>query len=176
MNLPKQETRPATSYRRIKLTQGQFAIVDTSDYDWLMQWKWYANWNPETRSFYALRHSRMVNYVLQGPLISMQRFILGLKPGDKRKADHIRAGHTLDNRRSNLRIADNQQSSWNRRRYRNNKSGFKGVVRTKDGRFRATITKAGEEFYLGRFKTPEEAYAAYCSAAMRLHGEFAHLG
>lgn len=28
--------------RRIKLTQGQFAIVDNKNYEWLNQWKWYA--------------------------------------------------------------------------------------------------------------------------------------
>lgn len=56
MNLKEQATRPQPdNTRRIPLSQGQFAIVDASNYDWLIQWKWYAQWNPKTRSFYAVR-------------------------------------------------------------------------------------------------------------------------
>ncbi len=51
-----QITQPADpSYRIIALTQGQVTTVDTGDYDWLMQWHWYAWWNKNGRCFYAVR-------------------------------------------------------------------------------------------------------------------------
>jgi len=39
--------------REIPLTQGQVAIVDDEDYEWLSQFKWYAKWCPEIRGYRA---------------------------------------------------------------------------------------------------------------------------
>ncbi len=41
------------------------------------------------------------------------------------------------------------------------------------GKWKATIGHKRRKIYLGRFDTPELAYAAYCAAAKELHGEFA---
>ena len=41
--------------RAIPLTQGQWALVDDADYEWLMQYEWCAQWDKDTRSFYAVR-------------------------------------------------------------------------------------------------------------------------
>jgi hypothetical protein len=46
------------SYRLIPLTYGQNTIVDTENYDWLMQWEWEALWDPKTKSYYAVRYQR----------------------------------------------------------------------------------------------------------------------
>lgn len=43
-------------------------------------------------------------------------------------------------------------------------------------RWRAEIFFEGKRKSLGRFKSPDEAYAAYCKAAKELHGEFANFG
>ena len=32
---------PSQSYREISLTRGHVAIVDASDYEWLMGWSWH---------------------------------------------------------------------------------------------------------------------------------------
>ena len=42
--------------KQIPLTRAQVAIVDDEDYEWLSEHKWYANWAPKTRSFYANRN------------------------------------------------------------------------------------------------------------------------
>jgi hypothetical protein len=59
----------------------------------------------------------------------------------------------------------------NRRKQRNNTSGFKGV-RAKGRRWMAEIQAGGVYEYLGRFDTPKEAAEAYDAASVRLHGEY----
>jgi len=162
----------APLYFEIELTQGQVAIVDSVDYEYLMQWKWCAIWNASLQSYYAVRQVR----IKQGHLIqrhfSMHREILGLKWGDPRQADHINH-KTLDNRRSNLRVATKEQNQWNQGAQRNNKCGFKGVSwHTQKARWRAGIRLDRRSVHLGYFDTPEEAHKAYCIASKEAHGEF----
>jgi len=87
------------------------------------------------------------------------------------QVDHIN-GNGLDNRRENLRVANKMQNQYNSARQHNNRLGLKGVH--KNGRrYRAQIRADGVKHNLGYFDTAEEAHAAYCEAAKRLHGEFA---
>ena len=174
MNLLKQEPRPhADDTRLIPLTQGQFAIVDARDYEWLKQWKWFAVWAESTKSFYAARHPTMVRGK-RGPMIFMHRQILGLKQGDKRQGDHKESGSTLDNRRSNLRIATPSQNVHNSRTPSDNKSGYKGVSFNQQmNKWVAYITVRGQHFHLGYHTTIETARAAYRAAALEHLGEFA---
>lgn len=89
--------------------------------------------------------------------------------------DHIN-GDSLDNRIVNLREADDYQSAWNKSKLSTNKSGYKGVsLKKKSGRWVAQISYRGKKMFLGYHDTPEEAYKAYCEAAIKLHGEFAKL-
>lgn len=88
--------------------------------------------------------------------------------------DHIN-GDKLDNRRSNLRTVTPTQSAWNAARRGTNRSGFKGVDRYRDSRWRARIRAHGRITFLGYFKTAEEAARAYDAAARKQHGEFARL-
>ena len=154
------------SYRLIPLTQGQFTKVDAADYEWLNQWKWYAWKSPCTKSFYAMRR------VGEGRM-QMQRVVLGLDFGNPIQADHINRD-TLDNRRSNLRLATHQQSQWNRK-LKVGKSGRKGVYLSASGnQWIAHIRENGRVRYLGRFPLDqlEQAAKAYEEAARRIHGEF----
>jgi len=86
--------------------------------------------------------------------------------------DH-RDGNPSNNCWKNLRRATASQNCANARRSKNNTSGFKGVSRTRNGRWRAAIDKKRRNHHLGYFATPQEAHAAYAAAAPRLHGEFA---
>lgn len=165
-------TPPSEDYRLIPLTQGQFAKVDAIDYWWISQWKWCAQWSKFSRSYYAMRAN--VNQDGTRSLCSMHRQILGLERGDKRLGDHINAHDTLDNRRSNLRIATPAQNAHNSRKHSHNTSGYKGVSLDKrKGRWYAHIKAGDVRRRLGYFDTPEAAHAAYCAAARELHGEFA---
>jgi hypothetical protein len=55
---------------------------------------------------------------------------------------------------------------------RANRTGFKGVSWC-NGYWRARIKLGDNEMFLGHFATPELAAAAYDTAAIKYHGEFA---
>ena len=153
--------------KEIPLTQGQVALVDDDMYEYLMQWKWFANydgWN-----WYAARN---------GPRpfqkkISMHRIIIS-SPDDM-QVDHINR-NGLDNRRENLRLCTNAQNSRNRGMQKHNTTGFNGVSWRKARRkYQARIIVNGKIFYLGHFTTAEEAAKAWDEAAVKHFGEFANL-
>jgi len=85
--------------------------------------------------------------------------------------DHINR-NTRDNRLSNLRAATFSTSCANRKLNHQNKTGYKGVKRRKNGRYIARICKDGKRLHVGTFDTPEEAYDAYCVKGYELFGSF----
>jgi hypothetical protein len=90
--------------------------------------------------------------------------------------DHAN-GDRADNRISNLRSATPSQNNANRRRARNNISGFKGVwFRQRTGKWQAEIRKDGKSRHLGLFPTAADAHAAYCAAAREIHGAYWRAG
>lgn len=94
-----------------------------------------------------------------------------LPPGDPRTGDHINHD-SLNNSRKNLRVADRSQQQHNKRRPRNNTTGFKGVYKASWG-YVAQLQYRGNNMYLGSRKTAEEAAELYAVAAEKYHGEFA---
>lgn len=85
--------------------------------------------------------------------------------------DHI-DGNPLNNKFSNLRLADQTHNMCNARTRLSSRSGLKGVSPNRRGTFTARVNYKKKCYNLGDFKTPEEAKAAYDSAAKILHGEF----
>lgn len=150
--------------KKIKLTQGKFALVDDADYEWLVQFKWCIV--KVRRIYYAIR-------AVQGKTVYMHRFMLEA-PKDM-DIDHINH-NGLDNRRANLRICTHIQNLQNKRSSCNGTSKYKGVSWCKrDKKWTAQIEHGGQSAYLGRFANELEAANAYDKAAKELHGEFAYL-
>ncbi len=88
--------------------------------------------------------------------------------------DHINKIR-IDNRLSNLRVVTSAQNSANcHNRKRRKHSELPRGVTPRNGKFVAQIGINGKIIYLGRFKTPAEAEAAYLNAVKKYHGEFAH--
>ena len=88
----------------------------------------------------------------------------------KNQIDHINRNKS-DNSWNNLREANNAQNSMNVGLQKNNKSGFKGVSWYK-GRWVASAKLNYKQYYLGRFKTKEEASFVYQKFVKKHYGEF----
>lgn len=153
--------------REIQLSRGLVTVVDEADYEWLNRWKWHA-WSRDPT--YAIRNDW--NHGDQRTF-KMHRVILGAPAGvlvDHRNSD------TLDNRRSNLRLATQAQNAQNMRPQSRSTHGLKGVHFDKiTGRWRAQIKADGIRYHLGRFDSQEDAARAYDQAALEHWGEFAWL-
>lgn len=114
--------------------------------------------------------------------ILLHRLIMGVTDS-KILIDHINRDDTLDNRKTNLRLADRKINAINRKVKKTSGTGFKGVekvVRKNKKKpdwisYKAYIGIDGKHKILGYYKTPEEAALAYDKAAKELFGEYANL-
>lgn len=114
-----------------------------------------------------------VNFA-SGDLYAAHRLIWAMTTGEWPDfIDHIN-GDRADNRLENIRPCSRSQNQCNRGVQKNNSSGFKGVHRHTDGRWRARIKAGGKHIHLGLFDTPSLAHQAYLSATLRYHGKFAY--
>ena len=156
--------------KEIYLTQGQVAIVDDEDFEYLNQWKWQAN-QKKSKRFYAWRGKKIDG---KYKMIYLHRFIL--KITDKKIfVDHVNM-NTLDNRKINLRICTHSQNQMNTNKNNRNSLGYKGISYDKRvNKFYANITLNKKTFYLGGFIDPKDAAKAYNEAAIKYFGEFANL-
>lgn len=147
--------------KKIPLTQGKFAIVDDGDYDWLSQFKWCAHKHHKT--YYAQSHG-----------ITMHRKIMGLEKGDGKQIDHVdRNG--LNNQRSNLRIATQQENTFNRGPV-GKSSKYKGVCwHTTRNKWEVRIKHNDKTIHLGVHKDEVLAAKAYDKKAKELFGDHAYL-
>lgn len=153
--------------RTIPLTQGQVALVDDEDYEWLNQWNWYAIKNGNT--FYAARTSPSPSPFV----ILMHHEIIG-KPEPGLQTDHI-DGNGFSNQKSNLRMVTKSQNQMNQH-HTTGSSRFKGVGwNSRDNKWQAHIRIDGKSKHLGYFVLEEDAARAYDNAAVKYFGEYARL-
>lgn len=153
--------------KKIPLTQGKYAIVDDDDYDFLIQWKWFAH--KRNGIFYAARTERFPPCP-KPKTISMHRVIN--KPPSGFITDHINK-NGLDNRKKNLRTATVAQNQYNRSAARNSSSKYKGVSKHKrHSKYAARININGEQIVIGYFHDEKKAAEAYMAFAKGVHGEF----
>ncbi len=152
--------------RTIPLTKGYVAVVDADDFEWLSAFKWSALVQRKGKNVYAVRSEQV-----DGKRKHV-RMHCALKPGHP-IVDHI-DGDSLNNRRTNLRGATNQQNVFNQPRPVTNTSGAKGVAWSKSkDRWRAYVTLNQKQHHVGYFTEFSDAEAAVKAARRRLHGEYA---
>lgn len=87
------------------------------------------------------------------------------------QVDHINHDH-CDNRRRNLRVCTGAQNKQNTRLYKNNKTGVKGVVKNRDGKYMANIRIDKKLVHLGTYHSIEAAKQARLARARIAFGDF----
>jgi hypothetical protein len=155
----------------VPLSRGMEAVIDAADAPLAREYNWFTLQSRVCLyavSSLPLRESGKVRKIRM-----LHRVILG-EAAEGMEVDHI-DGDGLNCRRANLRTATRTQNICNRRIFKNNTSGFKGVQKVGPNRWDSKIQINRKPIYLGRFDNPEAAYEAYCAAARKHHGDFARL-
>ena len=153
--------------RKIKLSNGQVALVDNEDFYLLSH---LGSWQISTKGYAHMKKWNGKKY----QSLNMARVVMGLKIFDKNKVDHKNL-NKLDNRRNNLRICDDTLNNLNVAKRRGNyTSKYKGVHK-KINRWRVAITLNGKKRNIGSFVNEKDAARAYNKEARKLFGEFAYL-
>lgn len=135
-------------------------IIDSSDLEYVLKEKWCLTGRGHVRNS-------------SKPRVRLSRYIMAPVPHGY-EIDHINRD-TMDNRRSNLRLATHLQNCANTAR-RKNISGYKGVyLDRRINRWWAEVCCDGSKYYLGVFSSRKKAAMAYNKKALELFGEFALL-
>ena len=167
--------------KKIKLTQDQWALVDDEDYEMLTEHKWSALRDHKTKDRFYVKRNSPTDSNGKRKIILMHREITNAPKG--KVVDHIN-GNPLDNRKENLRVCTQQENTMNRRKHKNNKSGYKGVSYKKKKKdmineyskpWQAQIRHNQKSICLGYYRIKKEAARVYDQKAVELFGEFAVL-
>lgn len=142
----------------IKLTSGNYALVDDDDVKKLSKYNWYEN---DQGYCYTKYYSNGKQLHLR-----MHRFIMDTPNG--MDTDHINRNR-LDNRKENLRIVDRTQNNFNTGVHSHNTSGHKGVAFHKAARkWVARIQYKNKSVHLGLFDDISQAIEARKKAEKEL--------
>lgn len=140
-------------------------LIDADDLLLISQFRWHILAYPQPEKLYVGAHPA------SGVFLRMHRLIL--QAPTELQVDH-RNLNGLDNRKANLRLCTHAQNTWNVRRRRDNKSGYKGVVWHKGTkRWCARYTHKNQRVLVGYFRDPYEAHLAYAKAISPLRSDFA---
>lgn len=129
-------------------------LFDAEDFDLINKHSWHIEKNKETGYEYVATSIAHSSYKKASRLLMNEPVGVMI--------DHEN-GNTADNRKSNLRIADNQINQHNRH-------SAKGYYwNKKDKRWKAQITINKKHIHLGNYKTEDEARQAYLKAKAIYH-------
>lgn len=144
-------TKGLSCMKKIKLTQGKYALVDNEDYEWLSQWKWHVNKGYAKRGVY---NGKNMSKILMHREIA--KTPIGLV------TDHINRNR-LDNRRKNLRVVTVAQNNTNL-------MGRGYYWHKTSKRWKAQISVNSVRRRLGSFQSERKARMAYLAERKRLYG------
>jgi len=157
-------------FRKIPLGESLFTIVDPDVFYQLNKFHWVPR--KHHGKIYAV--SFFNEPAKSTKIRSMHRVIMN--PSPNLLVDHKNL-NTLDNTRTNLRLATRSQNMFNRKKIKSETSSrFIGVCFNKRSKkWCAYINVEGKRIWLGTFDNEIDAALAYDAAAKKYHGEFARL-
>lgn len=157
------------SITQIPLTRGLFSAIDARDLHLVTGRLWRATLIHG--QVYATTYEPRADGTRKTAYL--HRLILDAPEG--REVDH-KDGDTLNNVRSNLRLALHSDNMRNKKLPTTNTSGYKGVTRIhRRNPWVASIGFNGRHRHIGTFASAEEAARAYDDKARELFGEFARV-
>lgn len=149
----------------IALTRGMFATVDDEDYERIFNMgKWQASRG--NGAWYATITKRV-----SGKKITILMHRVVMNSSLKERWDH-RDRNSLNNCKSNLRVATSQQNNANSSLRKDNTSGLRGVTWHKASK-RWMVGVGG--VYSGLFENKKDAALEYNRIARLRYGEFAYV-
>lgn len=148
--------------REIQLTQGQVALVDDEDYEWLSGYRWFVI-RRKNGKFHAARQKRIYKYGrVPGSRgngrnsdysnVYMHQDIMGTPPEGKTIDHEDRNG--LNNQRHNLRFITFSENTINSEAY------SKGSVEKHGNKYRVRIKREGVRITIGSYETEWDAQQA----------------
>lgn len=155
--------------KRIKLTQGKFALISDADFSKVSRHKWHAE-KGSSGVYYAATDIRLADG--KRKTLRMHKLVLEVPTGFE--VDH-KDGDGLNNQRSNLRQATRAQNMHNTKAKGPIHKGITFQKRLNGRPWQARIAHEGKQVHLGYFPTAEEAASVYDKAARELFGQFARL-
>jgi len=151
----------------ITISNNKKVIIDSDDFSKVSQHKWY-NQNGVNTS-YAYRQLRLGGNKRKN--IPMHSFILNTT----KQVDHIN-GNGLDNRKENLRTVTTQENCMNiPPKHKNKTSIYKGVFKTKSGKYEVQFKKDRKSNSLGRLKDEELAAKCYDAVVKYYYNDIPYL-
>lgn len=144
------------------LPSGDQFVIDKEDINRVSQFWWYKKSDMD----YIVRN------IKSGPRPRLHRFILGLGSDNNVVVDHINR-NSLDCRKSNLRIATQQQNCFNKGPHSLNTTGYTGVkYNSRRDIYNARIQLGGKVIDLGNSDDPILCAQMHDYAAKLLFREF----
>ena len=146
-------------------SKGESFYFDLEDYDKIKDYCWYIN-----SGGYV---STNIPREKKQKKITMHRLIMDLIDGGRDiYVDHIFHNKT-DNRKSQLRIVNVQQNTFNHSKFKNNSSEYNGVYwHKKHQKWEVLIGVDGKIKYLGMYKNIEDAIQIRKEAEEKYFGEY----
>ncbi len=150
----------------VYLDDGRLVLASLEDESIIRGHQWYFWQSKRVKSNMYVRTNRLDPETRKRSTPLLHRMIIEVPPG--LVCDHIN-GNTLDNRRSNLRIATRAQNCQNRVSHKRGIGIHKGCTQNP---WYARISVNRKNINLGYFKTEAEALRAREEALKEHYGEF----